>query len=99
MALGLLAFAGYQAGWERFRSDSIDEARAEEAQQITELTEILDHALAAKAYVASDAYIEREARTRLGWVRAGEVPIVVDSPPPVEPPPAGKRWWQRLYPR
>ncbi|MEX0781240.1 MAG: septum formation initiator family protein [Dehalococcoidia bacterium] len=54
---------------------------------------------AVKQYVSSDAYVEQEARRRLGYIRDGEVPFSVLSPG-VEPEeePEGE-WWQRLFPR
>lgn len=37
----------------------------------------------------TDAFVEREARDRLGLVRTGDVPVVVvNAPPPASPPPA-----------
>ena len=52
-----------------------------------------------KKYTASDAYVEQEARRRLGFIRAGEIPFVVESPPlPEDDQPSGD-WWERLFPR
>jgi cell division protein FtsB len=54
---------------------------------------------AAVAEAGSDAYIEREARERLGLVRAGDVPVVITNaptptPPPPKPAPTPKAHWQ-----
>lgn len=51
------------------------------------------------AYVASDAYVEQEARRRLGYVRDGEVPVIVHAPQPAAEPVLGGDWWERLFPR
>ncbi|HLY66414.1 MAG TPA: septum formation initiator family protein [Chloroflexota bacterium] len=55
-----------------------------------------------KAEVAdahTDAFVEREARDRLGLVRTGDVPVVVVNAPtpaplPAAPPPAARAHWQ-----
>lgn len=52
-----------------------------------------------KKYTASDAYVEQEARRRLGMVREGEIPFVVQSPPLPEDEQSSGDWWERLFPR
>ena len=54
---------------------------------------------AVKDYVSSDAYVEQEARRRLGYIRDGEVPFVVISPAPQPQTETDGPWWQRLFPR
>jgi cell division protein FtsB len=51
------------------------------------------------AEASGDAFVEREARDRLGLVRDGDVPVVVvnapaPAPPPPPPAPAPKSHWQ-----
>lgn len=54
---------------------------------------------AVKQYVSSDAYVEQEARRRLGYIRDGEVPFSVISPALEEEEEPEGEWWQRLFPR
>ncbi len=53
---------------------------------------------AVKAYVSSDAYVEQEARRRLGYIRDGEVPFSVISPAIEQEAERAGDWWQRLFP-
>ncbi len=55
---------------------------------------------AAVAEASSDAFVEHQARERLGLVRPGDVPVVISnlpSPAPAAPPPAPapKAHWQK----
>ena len=50
-------------------------------------------------YVASDQYVEQEARHELGYVREGEIPFVVVSPPAPDTATPSGDWIQRLFPR
>ena len=54
---------------------------------------------AIRAYVSTDAYVEQEARRQLGYIRQGETPFVVLSPPLPEEPRKSGQWWERLFPR
>src|SRR5579884_1880627 len=58
-------------------SDDIDRLKAENVRL-----------KAAVAEARSDAFVEQEARDRLGLVRPGDVPVVVvNAPAPAPPPP------------
>jgi cell division protein FtsB len=100
--LGCLVLAAYFAfsfvgGW--IQGQRLDAERAEARSEVADLRDTKERLQAVKRYVASDAYIEQEARRRLGYVRAGEIPIVIESPSlPVD---AGvtAEWWQRLFSR
>jgi cell division protein FtsB len=97
VALAVLAFMGYRTALSHFDDDPFATARDKEAREIAELTALVADARSARAYAASDQFVEQEARQRLGWVREGEVAVVVHSPPLEGPPPSGKRWWQRIF--
>jgi cell division protein FtsB len=58
-----------------------------------------EYLLAIRSYVASDAYVEQEARRQLGYIRDGEVPFVVLSPALEEGARPKGSWWQRLFPK
>lgn len=73
--------------------------RAESAAQVARLEEKQKYLEAVRNYVASDAYVEQEARRQLGYIRPGEVPFVVISPPPKTSSQPTGEWWQRLFPR
>ncbi len=51
------------------------------------------------AEASSDAYVEREARDRLGLIRQGDTPVVISNVPtpaplPAKPAPSPKAHWQ-----
>ncbi len=73
--------------------------RREEAVLTTELQDKRAYLEAVRNYVASDAYVEQEARRQLGYTRADEIPFVVIGPAPKEDGQATGEWWQRLFPR
>jgi cell division protein FtsB len=97
--VGCLIIAAYFAfsfvgGWiqgQRLESD-LDVARRE----VAVLEDKKARLQAVKRYVASDAYIEQEARRQLGYIRYGEIPFVIESPP-VEQEGIVGEWWQRLF--
>lgn len=72
--------------------------RREEAALTAELTDKKAYLEAVRNYVASDAYVEQEARRQLGYTRFGEVPFVVISPAPKNDGQPTGEWWQRLFP-
>lgn len=89
----------YTAALGLYRSQQIAESRVEAEQQLHELHEQKAYLEAIRAYVASDAFVEQEARRRYGYIREGEVPFVVISPPPDQQEQPAGTWWQRLFPR
>ncbi len=100
--LGCLLVAGYfvyvaVAG--AVQSHRLTDQRSDAAQQVAELTDKKAYLEAVREYVASDAYVEQQARRQLGYTREGEVPFVVVSPPLKEDAKPTGDWWQRLFPR
>jgi cell division protein FtsB len=85
------------AGW--IRNQQLAEDRAAAEQRVRELEGTQAYLEAVKNYVASDAYVEQEARRQLGFIREGEIPFVVTSPPPQTGPERSGTWWERLFPR
>jgi cell division protein FtsL len=57
-----------------------EQQRAELDQQVRELEQ-------RKSELSDPARVEAEARTRLGYVRPGETPYIVEVPPPSAAPP------------
>ncbi len=89
----------YTAVLGMYRSSQLGASRAEAEEQLRALQEEKAYLEAVRAYVASDAYVEQEARRRYGYIREGEIPFVVISPPAAEEEQPTGTWWQRLFPR
>jgi len=89
----------YTAGVGALRNHQLSDERQRAAQEIADLEAQKEYLTAIRSYVASDAYVEQEARRQLGYVRDGEVPFVVLSPPLEEESRPRGSWWQRLFPR
>lgn len=81
------------------RNHQLAQQRSESAAQVAQLQDKQKYLEAVRNYVASDAYVEQQARRQLGYVRAGEVPFVVISAAPKEDSQPTGVWWQRLFPR
>src|SRR3970040_1099213 len=88
----------YTAGVGALRNHQLADERAQAAREVAELQAQKEYLEAIRAYVASDAYVEQEARRQLGYVRDGEVPFVVISPPLDEQSGPRGSWWPRLFP-
>lgn len=92
-------YFAYTAVLGAVRSHQLSEDEAAARQELAQLGDQKAYLEAVLEYVASDAYVEQEARRELGYVRDGEVPYVVTSPPPGEEEESRGAWWQRLFPR
>ncbi|MBE7519291.1 MAG: septum formation initiator family protein [Dehalococcoidia bacterium] len=100
--LACLVIAGYflyTAALGALRAHQLGDDRKQAEREVTVLEEKKKYLEAVRDYVASDAYVEQEARRQLGYVRDGEVPFVVISPPLDEGSRPAGEWWQRLFPR
>jgi len=100
--LGCLLIAGYfvyTAAVGAYRTHQLAEEKANAQQEVTALENKKKYLEAVRDYVASDAYVEQQARRQLGYVRDGEVPFVVVGPPLEESAEPTGEWWQRLFPR
>jgi len=100
--VGCFILAAYFAfsfvgGW--IQGQRLEAEAADARHEVAVLKDKKERLQAVKRYVASDAYIEQEARRRLGFVRAGEIPFVIESPAPAESGDATGEWWQRLFSR
>jgi len=89
----------YTAALGAYRTQQLSESRAQAERQLRQLEEQKAYLEAVRAYVASDVYVEQEARRRYGYIREGEIPFVVVSPPAAEEQQPAGPWWQRLFPR
>ncbi len=97
-----LVIAGYflyTAAVGALRAHRLGDDKTEAEREVAALVEKKEYLEAVRDYVASDAYVEQEARRQLGYVRDGEVPFVVISPPLSEGARPTGEWWQRLFPR
>ena len=81
------------------RNHQLAEERAEAERRVAELEAKKAYITAVRDYVASDQYVEQEARRQLGYIREGEVPFVVISPPLEQDDQPTGEWWERLFPR
>ena len=70
-----------------------------DAREVQVLEDNRAYLQAVKDYVASDAYVEQQARRQLGYVRPGEIPFVVTGPELPKDANRTGEWWQRLFPR
>ncbi|MGP4019770.1 FtsB family cell division protein [Saccharopolyspora sp. 5N708] len=77
---------------------------AAQQQQQTDLMRQVKELEQRKQELSDPAQVEAEARARLGYVRPGETPYIVEVPvPPVAPPPpdqsadAGLPWYEDLW--
>lgn len=89
----------YTAAVGALRANQLGNDREQAEREVAALAEKKKYLEAVRDYVASDAYVEQEARRQLGYVRDGEVPFVVISPPLDEGARPTGEWWQRLFPR
>lgn len=97
-----LVVAGYfvfTAATGVIQNHRLGDQREKEAVHTAELNGKKAYLEAVRNYVASDAYVEQEARRQLGYTRADEIPFVVISPAPKEDGQPTGEWWQRLFPR
>jgi cell division protein FtsB len=97
LILGAYFAFSFVGGW--VQGQRLADDRAEAQHEVAVLRDKKERLQAVKRYVSSDAYIEQEARRRIGFVRPGEIPFVIESPPlPQETAVVGE-WWQRLFSR
>jgi cell division protein DivIC len=96
LVAGWLAYSSLNSA---IHSHQLAQDRAQAERELAQLEEKKAYIAAVKRYVASDAYVEQEARRRLGYIREGEVPFVVISPPETQEAAPTGEWWERLFPR
>lgn len=100
--LGCLVIAGYglytaASGW--YRNSQLEHDRAAAELRVEQLQAKKAYLEGVKEYVASDAYVEQQARRQLGYGREGEVVFVVTSPSIEQEADNRGTWWERLFPR
>ncbi|GIW13048.1 MAG: hypothetical protein KatS3mg062_0487 [Tepidiforma sp.] len=98
-SLALGSYFIYTAALGLYRTQQLEASRAEAERELRALQDQAAYLEAVRAYVASDAYVEQEARRRYGYIREGEIPFVVISPPADQEEQPSGTWWQRLFPR
>jgi cell division protein FtsB len=92
------AYFIYLAAAGALQGHQLAQDREDANQSVAELEAKRACLEAVKDYVSSDAYVEQEARRRLGYIRDGEVPFSVISPPLEQDEEREGDWWQRLFP-
>jgi len=97
--LVLASYCMYTAGSGWYRNNRLADGRTAAEQRVAELEDRKTYLEAVKSYVASDAYVEQQARRQLGYAREGEVPFVITSPPIESQGEQSGSWWERLFPR
>ena len=85
------------SGW--YRNNQLQHNQDAAETRVQELQAEKAYLEAVKQYVASDAYVEQQARRQLGYGREGETVFVVTSPQVEEEAQTGGSWWERLFPR
>lgn len=99
VCLILAGYFVYSAAIDAAKNQEMDQGRLEAAQELLELTDRLAYLEAVRDYVASDEYVEQQARRQLGYVRPNEFAFVVTGPPAEEDDTFAGSWWERLFPR
>lgn len=89
----------YTAAAGAVRNHQLASQRENSAREVAVLEDQKVHLVAIRSYVATDGYVEQEARRQLGYVRDGEVPFVVISPRLQDEEQPRGEWWERLFPR
>jgi cell division protein FtsB len=93
------AYFIYLAAAGALQGHQLAQDREDASRAVVELEAKKSYLEAVREYVSSDAYVEQEARRRLGYIRDGEVPFSVISPPVEQEDEPRGDWWQRLFPR
>ena len=99
LCFGVACYGLYTAanGW--YRNSQLGDDRAAAEQAVQDLTAKKAYLEGVREYVASDAYVEQQARRQLGYAREGEVVFVVTSPPIEQQDERSGSWWERLFPK
>jgi len=102
LVLTVALYFGVAFSGQLMTAQQIDRQVAAISAQIDQLQADNTRLKAQVAEASSDAYIEREARDRLGLVRQGDVPVVISNvptptPPPPKPAPSPKPHWQNWH--
>jgi cell division protein FtsB len=99
VCLVLAGYFVYTAAIDATRNQEINQDRLEAAQELQALNDRLAYLEAVRDYVASDGYVEQQARRQLGYIRPGEIAFVVNGPEAEVDDTAAGSWWERLFPR
>ena len=97
--LVVAGYFAYTAATGCIRNQQLNDDRARAELRLQELEDRKAYLEAVRDYVASDAYVEQQARRQLGYIRDGEVPFVVTSPLGQDAETPTGSWWERLFPR
>ena len=81
------------------RNHQLAESQQEDIAALKELEARKAYLEGVRDYVASDEYVEQQARRVLGYVREGETPFVVIGPALPEEEAGAGDWWERLFPQ
>lgn len=95
----IAVYFAYTAGSGAFRTRQLARDETVARAELARLQETVAYLEAIRGYVSSDAYVEQEARRKLGFVREGETAFIVISPPIEDSGDESSEWWERLFPR
>jgi cell division protein FtsB len=99
LCLVVAGYFTYTAVVGAIRTHQLQQEKEDARVEVQNLKDKKAYLEAVKSYVASDAYVEQQARRQLGYVRDGEIPFVVLSPPVQDTGTPTGAWWERLFPR
>ena len=99
VCLVVAGYCLYTAGTGWYRNNQLESDREAAQQHVVELQARKAYLEGVREYVASDAYVEQQARRQLGYARDGETAFVVTSPPTEHEDEKSGSWWERLFPR
>lgn len=101
----VLAYFSFTAADNFLRAYQLERQQESLEQEIASLQETSRQLEALRDYLTSDEYIELAARQQLGWVRPGEVAVVVVTPEGTgtaanrQPSPSAPQpWWKAFFP-
>lgn len=99
LVLTVALYFGVAFSGQLITSQQIDRQVASISADIDRLQTENARLKAAVAESSGDAFVEREARERLGLIRSGDVPVVITNvptpaPAPPKPAPIPKAHWQ-----
>ena len=97
--LVVASYFTYSAVGGAIRTHQLAQEQSQDAADAVKLKQELAYIQAVKNYVSSDDYVEQQARRQLGYIKPGEVPYVVISPPIKASAITSGQWWERLFPR
>ncbi|HUH13794.1 MAG TPA: septum formation initiator family protein, partial [Longimicrobiales bacterium] len=100
LSLCVAGYFVYTAALGLYRNEELSREEAALRAEVHHLREQRLYLQGIRDYVETDEFVEREARSKLGYIGPGEVPFVITSPSaPAPESDDAETWWERLFPR